>query len=124
MISDPTLQQSWSLDATGNWRNFTQSDQSDASQALDQQRLHNRVNEITQIAHTVGSDWATPTYDRNGNMTQIPQPGDMTETYQAVWDAWDRLVKLSDGADTVQENAYDGHRRRVVRLDYTGGVAR
>ncbi len=72
----------------------------------------------------MGSDWATPAYDRNGNMTEIPQPGDMTETYQAVWDAWDRLVKLSDGADTVQENAYDGLRRRVVRLDYTGGVSR
>ena len=122
VISDPTLQQSWSLDATGNWRNFTQSDQSDASQALDQQRLHNRVNEITQIARTVGSDWATPSYDRNGNMTEVPQPSDMTGTYQAVWDAWDRLVKLSDGADTVQENAYDGLRRRVVRLDYTGGT--
>src|SRR5690606_19852886 len=67
-ITDPTLQQGWMLDATGNWRNFTQNDQADASQTLDQQRIANRVNEITQIARTVGPDWATPAYDRNGNM--------------------------------------------------------
>jgi hypothetical protein len=73
-IESPTLQQGWYLDATGNWRNFTQNDQNDASQTLDQQRFSNQVNEITQIARTVGPNWATPAYDRNGNMTVILQP--------------------------------------------------
>jgi RHS repeat-associated protein len=112
-IESPTLQQGWQLDATGNWRNFTQNDQADADQTLDQQRLHNRVNEITQIARTVGENWATPEYDRNGNMTVIPQPKDMTAVYQGTWDAWNRLVKLDDGPTSVQANRYDGLNRRV-----------
>jgi RHS repeat-associated protein len=122
-IQSPTLQQGWQLDATGNWRNFTQNDQTDADQTLDQQRMHNRVNEITQIARTVGENWATPEHDRNGNMTVIPQPKEMTKGYLATWDSWNRLVKLvdADTLDTVQENAYDAQTWRTVRKDYEAG---
>jgi YD repeat-containing protein len=125
-ITSPALQQGWQLDATGNWRNFTQSDQADPNQTLDQQRISNRVNEITQIARTVGADWATPEYDRNGNMTVIPQPREMTQTFQGTWDAWNRLVKLDEpdggaGWQTLQENTYNGQTWRIIRKDYVDG---
>jgi hypothetical protein len=126
-ITSPTLQQGWVLDATGNWRNFTQNDQADPDQTLDQQRLANRVNEITQIARTVGPDWTTPEYDKNGNMTVIPQPKDMTTTFQGTWDAWNRLVKLeepngSGGWQTLAEYQYDGQTWRTVAKSYAGGA--
>jgi RHS repeat-associated protein len=126
VIESPTLQQGWRLDATGNWRNFTQNDQADPTQTLDQQRLANRVNEITQIARTVGANWVTPAYDRNGNMTVIPQPKDPTFPYRGTWDAWNRLVKLEepdgdDGWQTLQENTYDGQTWRITRKDYEDG---
>jgi RHS repeat-associated protein len=126
-ITSPQLLQGWQLDATGNWQNFTQNDQVDAAQTLDQQRIANRVNEITQIARTVGPNWATPSYDRNGNMIVIPQPKDMTTTFQGTWDAWNRLVKLTEpngsgGWHTLQENAYNGQTWRTVVKMYASGT--
>jgi RHS repeat-associated protein len=126
-IIDPALQQGWHLDATGNWQNFTQNDQEDASQTLDQQRIANQVNEITQIARTVGPNWATPAYDRNGNMIVIPQPKDMTQTFQGTWDAWNRLVKLKEldgigGWQNLAEYQYDGQTWRIVTKNYDSGM--
>ena len=46
--------QDWSLDATGNWRNFREDDDGDCSWDLNQQRTANKVNEITDIAETTG----------------------------------------------------------------------
>jgi YD repeat-containing protein len=126
-IASPTLQQGWHLDATGNWQNFTQNDQADASQTLDQQRVANHVNEITQFARTVGANWATPEYDRNGNMTVIPQPKEMTLTYQGTWDAWNRLVKLEEpdgigGWRNLAEYQYDGQTWRIATKNYASDV--
>ena len=61
----------------------------------------------------MGDVWQTPAYDRNGNMTTIPQPSDMTAGYAGIWDAWNRLVALYDGLTLVQGNAYDGLGRRT-----------
>jgi hypothetical protein len=44
-----------------------------------------------------GADWADPVYSAAGNMTTIPKPGDPTESYDATYDAWNRLVRLEDG---------------------------
>jgi hypothetical protein len=55
-------------------------------------------------------------------MTTIPQPAAPASSYTATYDAWNRLVKLVDGANTVQENQYDGLRRRTIRKSYTAGV--
>ena len=55
-------------------------------------------------------------------MTTVPQPADPTTSYTATYDAWNRLVKLTDGANTVQENEYDARRFRTVRKDYTAGT--
>lgn|GEM_PF-4058288 len=39
-----------------------------------------------------------------------------------TWDAWNRLIKVADGANTVAEYAYDGLNRRIVKAVYDGGV--
>ena len=59
-ISPLALKQEWRLDATGNWSRFQQFNQSDPTQALDQQRTSDTANEITEIGATVGPVWATP----------------------------------------------------------------
>jgi RHS repeat-associated protein len=102
------LQQCWKFDATGNWKNFTQFDPADATKTLDQQRQHNRLNQITGISRTVGSAWATPTFDRNGNML-TDEKGQ-----QYKYDAWSGLVETKDNEDTViAEYQYDGQGWRI-----------
>ena len=76
----------------------------------------------SDITESVGPAWVTPAYDPAGNMTTIPKPADPTQGFTAVYDAWNRLVKLSDSSGTVQENQYDGRNFRVVRKDYSGGM--
>ncbi|MBX3440782.1 MAG: RHS repeat protein [Planctomyces sp.] len=89
---------------------------------LDQARTSNTVNEITDITETAGPAWATPAYNRAGNMTTVPKPSSLTTAYTATHDAWNRLVKLADGSDTVSEYAYDGAKRRIVQLSYVAGT--
>jgi RHS repeat-associated protein len=121
VITEPALQQSWKLDATGNWQDFTQFDLSASSPlaAVAQERTSNAANEIVNIATQVGAVWLPPGYDRNGNMTTIPQPGNPAATYPGVFDAWNRLVALT-GTATF---GYDGLHRRTI-LTPTGGPAR
>jgi RHS repeat-associated protein len=108
VIESPGLQQSWKFDATGNWKNFTTFDPTDATKTLDQRRQHNKFNQITGISRTVGSAWATPTFDRNGNML-TDEKGQ-----QYRYDAWNRLVEVRDGEGAViAEYQYDGQRRRI-----------
>jgi len=108
VIESPGLQQSWQFDSTGKWKNFTQFDPTDAAKTLDQQRLHNRVNEITEIARTVGANWATPTYDRNGNTLTDEA------AKQFVYDAWNRLkIVKNSGGSTLATYSYDATGRRV-----------
>ena len=76
---------------------------------LNQTRTHNSVNEITDFAETVGAAWATPAHDNAGNMTAIPQPFDLTSSYDATWDAWNRLVKRTDAGQIVAVYQYDGN---------------
>jgi len=94
-------------------------------------REHNRVNEIADtdsdghaITETTGSAWAEPAHDAAGNMTTMPQPEDLDSSFTAVYDAWNRLTALKDGADVVAEYQYDGlHRRIVQHVDTTGDGA-
>jgi RHS repeat-associated protein len=119
-----TFEQCWTLDPTGNWKGFREDSDGNGTWDLVQSRTDNKVNEITGISNSVGSAWATPAYNRAGNMTTVPQPADPTKGYTATYDAWHRLVKLVDvpTGQTVQENAYDGRTFRVVRKSYTAGV--
>ena len=101
LTGSPALTQGWKLDATGNSKEFNQTVQD----ALAQTRSHNRINEITGIAETFGLSWADPAHDANGNMTTIPQPKSLDDSYTATWDPWNRLVKLVDDSTTVAEYA-------------------
>jgi YD repeat-containing protein len=114
--------QDWSLDATGNWRRFREDDNGDASWDLDQERTSNKVNEITDISEYTGPSWVTPVYNRAGNMTTIPKPANPTQSFEATYDAWNRLVKIEEGGSKVAEYEYDGAKRRVIQKSYTGGV--
>ncbi|HEV2968550.1 MAG TPA: RHS repeat domain-containing protein, partial [Pirellulales bacterium] len=117
-LQSSTFGQTWGLDATGNWSQFTQFDaQSSTFAALDQQRTSNKANEITAVGATVGPVWQTPAYDRNGNMTTVPEPTDMTLVASATWDAWNRLVKYQDASSNYHNSFYDGLNRRVLYVE-------
>jgi len=101
--------QDWTLDALGNWAGFT--DQGDS-----QTRDHNAANETGAISGDL--KWIDPTYDDAGNMTSGPAPGAETTEYKFVYDAWNRLVKVTDsaGTTTIAEYRYDGLGRRIAKL--------
>jgi RHS repeat-associated protein len=121
-LTTTTFAQCWTLDPTGNWQGFRQDDDGNGTWELDQARTANTVNEITNITETAGPSWATPAYNRAGNMTTLPKPASPTGSYAATYDAWNRLVKLADGANTVSEYQYDGVKRRIVQKSYTAGT--
>ena len=114
--------QQWTLDPTGNWSGFKEDSDGDSSWDLDQSRTSNPVNEITNITETSGPSWATPIYNRAGNMTTIPKPADPTSSFTATYDAWNRLVKLEEDGNTLAECLYDGAKRRVIQRIYVSGV--
>ena len=127
-ITSKNFEQDFTLDQLGNWDNLTETD--GTSTTLDQDRDHNEVNEIdTDTTHgdadnpittTTGTNWADPIYDAAGNMTTMPRPNDLANSYTAEYDAWNRLVSLNNGSTDVQVNRYDGLHRRIIR-DETGG---
>lgn len=80
------------------------------------------MNEITDITESAGSSWVTPVYSAAGNMTTMPQPATPTSSYTATYDAWNRLMKIVDGSDTVSEYQYDGAKRRVIQKEYVSGT--
>jgi RHS repeat-associated protein len=112
-----TFAEAWSLDMTGNWSGYREDTDGDGTWNLNQSRTYGAANEITAT-----SGWATPGYDRNGNMTTIPQPSDPTQSYTCVYDGWNRLVRMTDGSNTVAEYRYDGRNFRIVRAAYADGV--
>jgi RHS repeat-associated protein len=116
----PVQEQQWGLDALGNWSNFVK--KSSGMTDLDQFRTVNDVNEIVDITETTGPSWVTPGYDAAGSMTTIPNPGSPTASYTATYDAWHRLVKLTDGSTTIAEYEYDATKQRIVKSIYVSGV--
>jgi RHS repeat-associated protein len=56
-----------------------------------------------------------------GTMTTIPVATTFTSTYAGTYDAWNRLVSLTNGMTTVATYNYDGLNRRIVKGIYTGG---
>jgi len=121
-ISNLQFSQCWGLDETGNWSNFREDDDGSGSWDLNQTRTSNTVNEITDITETVGASWVTPIYSRAGNMTTMPQPASPASSYSATYDAWNRLVEIADGANTVSEFAYDAAKRRIVQKSFVSGT--
>jgi len=84
--------------------------------ALNQSRTHNVANEILTVSPTSGPDAVQqPAYDKAGNMTTMPQPANWKAKYDCTWDAWNRLVKLTDGTSTIAEYGYDALTRRITQ---------
>lgn len=115
----PSVEQTWSLDPTGNWSGFVT--QASGTTNLNQSRTSNTVNEMTNIAESTGATWATPAYDAAGNTTTMPQVTDPTQSFTAVYDAWNRVVSVIASGTTVAQYQYDGQNRRGVKLTYSGG---
>ncbi len=105
-LADLTREQSWNLDAPGNWTGLSENDGPTES------RTHNLQNEITGIGST------TLTYDANGNLTTDEQGRTL------VWDAWNRLVQVKQGSTVLISYKYDGLKRRVVEDTGTQKVKR
>ena len=116
-----TFAHDWGLDPTGNWSTFKEDDDGDSTWDLSQSRTSNKANELTNITETAGPAWLTPVYNRAGNMTTIPKPADPTAGYTATYDAWNRLVKIEEGENTLAEYEYDGRTFRTVKRTYDAG---
>jgi RHS repeat-associated protein len=94
-IASPSHSQSWSLDALGNWKTVT-------TDGTAQNRQRNLQNQVT----TIDPPATLPGYDANGNTTQ----DDRGQAF--VYDAWNRLVQVTAGSNTVVY-AYDALGRRL-----------
>jgi len=58
---------------------------------------------------------AQPKYDAAGNLTQIPKPDDPTQPLTCKYDAWNRLVEVTEGKTPVASYQYDALHRRIVK---------
>jgi len=122
-ITTLAFAQDWELDQLNNWSGFEEDSDGNGSNNLVQDRTHNDVNEITAITASTGSDWIDPTYDGAGNMLTGPKPGSETSTQKYIYDAWNRLVKVTDGSDVTQLTfGYDARSFRITKGVYTSGV--
>ena len=127
--------QAWHHDVTVNWLSFQ-------SEALNQTRQFNGVNEPRHLwrgAETAASQTrpqggvgrprrrrqitsingpsgvVTPQYDPVGNMTSMPAVSNWTTAQTLKWDAWNRLVRVTEGSTTIAEYSYDALFRRVTK---------
>ena len=121
-VSNLQFAQCWELDETGNWSNFREDDDGNSSWDLVQNRTNNKVNEITDFTETTGPSWVTPAYSKAGNMTTVPKTADPTAAYTCIYDAWNRLIRIEEGDDTVAQYEYDGAKRRAIKETYSGGA--
>jgi RHS repeat-associated protein len=101
-VTSPSRTQSWSDDALGNWSSVT-------TNGTQQNRTHNQQNEATVVG---GNNL---TFDNNGNTTT-------NETGKTlIYDAWNRLVKVKSGSNTLSSYQFDALGRRIVE---NSGTAR
>ncbi len=112
-ITSLQFKQAWTYDTLGNWNSFKVNEDGSGTNELEQTRTHNAVNEITDIAESIGGSWVTPDHDDAGNMTEAPQPLNPTSSYTYLYDGWNRLVQVKDGTNVVATYSYDGLHRRV-----------
>jgi RHS repeat-associated protein len=92
LVGSASRSQSWTPDALGNFTGVT-------TDGTSQTSTFNQQNEFTS---------GSVTYDADGNTT-----ADGTGN-SYVYDAWDRLVSVSNGGTTVASYGYDGLGRRVT----------
>ncbi len=114
----PDAEEQFTYDPTGNWDAYVR--KSDGSVDLDQTRVNNKDNQVTQI--DLSSDGIA--HDLAGNTTQMPPDGsgDWSNSLTLTWDAWNRITKVEDGATEVSAYQYDGLYRRSTKT--VSGVTR
>jgi RHS repeat-associated protein len=95
----PSRTQNWTPDALGNFTGVT-------TNGTAQTRTANQQNEYTSIS---GS--GTITYDANGNTTADGSGNTF------VYDAWNRLVAIKNGATTLASYSNDGLNRLIKVTD-------
>lgn len=97
-ITSPTLQQSWDLDALGNWSGT-------ATGGATTNREFNVGNQTTSV-----SGGTAPTYDAVGNTTS-------KDGHEYAYDAWGRLASVKAAGGSVLANyTYDALGRRAVEI--------
>jgi RHS repeat-associated protein len=112
----PVYEEDYTLDMTGNFSAYVQ--QTAGTVTLNQTRTHNTVNELT-----AASSWATPAYDLAGNATALPDPSSPTSAITLTYDAWNRLVEVTNSSGIVEQYAYDGTNRRIqIQSNFTGST--
>ncbi len=112
----PSWEEDFQHDPNLNWAHYTT--KVAGTLDLDQARTHNAANEIT----TLSGSAAPVTYDAVGNLTAGPQPSAWSAAFTLQYDAWNRLVKVSDTGGTVATYAYDGFTRRVISTTAAGAT--
>ncbi|MEM9109501.1 MAG: RHS repeat-associated core domain-containing protein [Planctomycetota bacterium] len=124
-----SFSQDQTLDEVGNWTSFNQDNTGDGTNNLVQTRTNNKANEITGITNTTGGAWTSPTYDLVGNTTKTPSveaPTDSGKDRQLTYDAWNRVVKVTDSStsgfdpNTLAFYEYDARGFRVTNQRYSG----
>jgi len=93
--------EAWDFDKTGNWTQYDRD-------GVVENRTHNAANEIA----TIGGVATNVASDKNGNMTKVPKQTGVG-FYDCVYDAWNRLVQVKDGAAVVASYSYNGANQRV-----------
>jgi len=112
----PAREETFWLDATGNWAAYNQ--KTSGATTLAQLRTHNKANETTEIIKILlGDDWADPVHDAAGNMTTVPKPSKLDDGLTLTYDAWNRLVEVEDeeGETVVGKYEYDGVNHRIKK---------
>jgi len=103
-------QQSWTLDASGNWLSWDTRGPSE----LHQTRKHAPGDRIQSIKNFPREPkWAEPGYDQTGNLTRYPDPKAPLVDHGVRYDAWNRPVFL--GPDLARLT-YDGLGRLVRKV--------
>ena len=107
----PSLEESWNYDPTGNWLGYHAA--ANGVTALEQQRVHDRGNRLTQIEDNPHN----MILDRVGRMRQMAPDaeGDWDGKLELTWDAWSRITSVKNNGEVVGEYTYDGSHRRVTR---------
>jgi len=110
--SIPEMGELFAYDSIGNWRNYERDE--NGLSILEQPRRSNLNNQIVNLSGIA----AGTSFDPNGNMTAVlpDKNGDWSRGYTMKWDAWDRLVEVSDSQTTeeVARYSYDGFTRRTI----------
>ena len=61
----------------------------------------NRTHKLADKIATIAGAGTYVGYDAAGNMTKSPTTSRWTTAYDLTYDAWNRLVKIQQGAGTV-----------------------